>query len=319
MPYQDRWIRGETTHRGQRECDARYALIRSVVAKFRRPITVLDLGANLGYFGCRLADEFGAVAVMIDSRPDLVSVCEANALPTTIALTRKLTVRDLQELAASEHFDVVLALNVLHHMKDTAGALAAVLELGDRIILETPTRDEPGVAHPERCNALLDALEGVDSTRLGEAPSHVAPGVQRPLLEIRRQKRRLTTSYAYGERVGQPKIRTHRIEATYSRKSWCLKGQPDREWHPGMNLWNWCQMGGSYPSRAVVLAEVERAVHEAPHGDVRPWNFILQGSQVVAIDHDHRFTHGDAQALEETLAWIRDPTAAYRPDPACSV
>jgi 2-polyprenyl-3-methyl-5-hydroxy-6-metoxy-1,4-benzoquinol methylase len=156
MPYQDRWIRGATLAHGDRECEARYALVRRVVTKFQRRITVLDLGANLGYFGCRLADEFGAVSVMVDTRPDLVAVCEANALPTTIALTKKLSVADLQELAASEHFDVVLALNVLHHFKDPAGALAAVLELGDHVLLETPSRDDAGAAHPARCAALLD-------------------------------------------------------------------------------------------------------------------------------------------------------------------
>jgi hypothetical protein len=143
----------------------------------------------------------------------------------------------------------------------------------------------------------------------------VTPGVVRPLYHLRRQKRRLTASYAYGVRVGQPKIRTHRIEATFGRKEMCFKGQAPREWHPGMNLWNWCQLGGSYPSRPAVVAAVAQAVAETAHGDVRPWNFILQGAQVVAIDHDHRFTHGDEQALAETLAWIQDPAQAYRPEP----
>lgn len=317
MAYQDLWIRGTTTQRGERECDARYAAIRPVIAKYKRPITVLDIGANLGYFGCRLADEFGAVSVMIDARKTLVDVCQANRIPTTIALTRKLSVDDLRALAASEHFDVVLALNVLHHFKDWSGALAAILELGDQILIETPTADDRGACRSDVSGPILDALAVEQPTLLAETPSHVTAGVLRPLLHLRRQKRRLAASYAFGERVGQPKIRTHRLEVTYAKKTIVYKDQPPRDWHPGMNVWNWCQLGGSYPSRAQVQAAVRAASTAAPHGDIRPWNFILQGEAVVAIDGDHRFGHGDAAALEEALAWMAEPTLAYREAP-CS-
>ena len=60
MAYQDRYVRGGTTAAGDRACVARYDLIRSVVADYRRPLTIWDLGANLGYFGCRLAEAIGS-------------------------------------------------------------------------------------------------------------------------------------------------------------------------------------------------------------------------------------------------------------------
>ena len=312
MAYQDRWIRGQVEARGERACEPRYELVRAVVAEYTRPITVLDLGANLGYFGCRLAEEFGAVAVMIEGRANLVEAVAANALPATIAMRHKLTVEDLQQLAASEHFDVVLALNVLHHFQDSLGALAAVLNMGDQVIIETPSRDDKAACGGRSHGPLLEAIARLDPELLGHAGSHVTPGAQRPIVRVRREKTALTSGYAYRRRLsGNPSVRAHIIESTLDRKTVMYGSGEEREWHPGMNLWNFCQLGGIYPSREQVEASVIAACADEEHGDLRPWNFVLQGDRVVAIDTKHRGTHSGDDALAETLAWIRNPESAY--------
>lgn len=313
MPYQDCWVRGATAARGERACESRYALIReAVVEGFDRPITVLDIGANLGYFGCRLADEFGAVAVMIEGRAELVESCRANALPTTIALKRKVSVQDLRELAASEHFDVVLALNVLHHFQDSLGALAAVLDMGTHVIIETPSRDDVKACGQRSHGVLLDAVDALNPDILGYTSSHVTKGAVRPLYRLQREKQALTSGYAYRSRLGgNPAVRPHIIDATLSQKTIMYASGEERDWYPGMNLWNFCQLGGIYPDREAIVSQVIKACEHIEHGDIRPWNFILQGAQVVPIDTAHRTRHSDEASLEETLAWIRDPEIAY--------
>lgn len=316
MAYQDRWIAGTTTDRGDRLCADRYDLIRPVLDLYQRPFTVWDLGANLGYFGCRIAAEFDAVTVMVDSRPALVETCRANGLPTTIAMTARLTADDLIELAQSEHADVVLALNVLHHLPDWRRALPAVLALGETVLIETPGREDTGSVHYAESQALLDALERAQPDAIGRSPSHVTAGVQRPLFLFRRPKTAVTASYAYRARVrprGPHPVRPHTITSTLTEKSVRFGEGPDRPWYPGMNLWNWLQLGGSYPDRATVQQAVRTVAADLsqPHGDFKPWNLILQGHAVQAIDGGHRRSVDDAAGLAQTQAWIEAPERAY--------
>lgn len=316
MPYQDAWVRGVVRSPGDRACAARYALVRSIVEPYTRPVTVWDLGANLGYFGCRLAAEFGATTIMVDARPALVPACQANALPSTIALTHRLSVADLQELATSEHADIVLALNVLHHFADWRGALEAVLGLGEVVLIETPGRGDTQAAHYAAAMELLDALEARPAELLGLSESHVTPGVQRPLFVFRQSKPRLTRGYAYGDRVrakGAITPRAHAILSTLHEKRITYTAGESRAWVAGMNLWNWLQLGGSYPDRLTIAEATRRtaATLPMPHGDFHPWNLILQGRTVTAIDGGHRASCADAIGLEKTLAWIVAPETAY--------
>jgi hypothetical protein len=306
VAYQDYWIRGAVTARGDRECQARYAIIRDVVAEYQRPVTVLDLGANLGYFGCRLAHEFGAVSVMVDRRRELIESCASNDLPTTIALQRTLTVADLRELAACEHIDVVLALNVLHHLPDWRGALDALLQIGEQIIIETPSRDDRGSCRFEAARALLDAIERERPETIGSTESHVTAGVRRPLFRLVRGKRHLTKGYVYGERHGAPAVRAHTIRSTRDDKTVQYADGESRDWHPGINLQTWSVFGGVWPRPDVVRAAVTQASNG--HGDIRPWNFILQGATVVPIDTDHRRRRGGPEALAETLRSLPEAT-----------
>jgi hypothetical protein len=291
-------------------------LIRSVVDEYRRTITLWDLGANLGYFGCRLAEECGAVSIMVEQRPALAEVCRENAIPTTVAMTHSLSAEDLKELAASEHADVVLALNVLHHMYDWAPALEAILALGQDVIIETPGRDDTGSAHYSRSQAILDAIEALGGSVVGWADSHVTAGVKRPVYRFSQTKASVWASYAYRGRVrvrGPHPVRENQIASTLDTKTVRFSDGEERPWHPGVNLWNWLQMGGSYPDRATVRRLVQKAADglQSSHGDFKPWNLILQGQSLQVIDHGHRMSVNDAKGLGQTLAWIDRPELAY--------
>jgi hypothetical protein len=310
VAYQDRWVRGAVVAGGDRSCEDRYALIAKVVRAYKRQITVLDLGANLGYFGCRLADELGAVSVMVDSRTDLAHAVAENALPTTIVLQRKLSVHDLAQLAACEHFDVVLALNILHHFREWPTALQHVLRLGTDIIIETPARDDRSACRFDACVPLIDAIRAESPILIGTSPSHVTAGVDRPLYWLTREKTALARGYLDGDRVGAPPVRPHQIvSGAYTKRIQFADGE-GRNWVPGINLWTWRRLGGVRPSLPEVLAGV---IEAAPgHGDLRPWNFVLSGDRVVAIDADHRSKRGGEDHLRETLAAIENPDLLMR-------
>lgn len=316
MTYQPLWIRGTQALEGDRECADRYAVIREVVQPYTRQIAVWDLGASLGYFGLRLADEFGCVSVMVDSRPALLEACRANGIPSTVAMVHRLSVEDLRELSASSAPDVVLCLNVLHHFEDWRGALEAVLAFGGEILIETPGRGDTGSANYEASQSLLDALMDERPEMLFMFPSHVTAGISRPLLRFVRPKASLAAPYAYQGRVrrrGKYPVRPHVIASSVDTKTITYENGEARDWFPGVNLWNWAQLGGAYPTRTWVAEYIKRAFKALtkPHGDFRPWNLVLQGDRVVPIDSGHRESVDDDRGLEETLRWVAHPTTAW--------
>ena len=312
MSYQAKWVRGGVRARGDRECEDRYELVRRGVAGFSRPFTVLDIGASLGYMGIRLAEEYSCVSVMVERRPELADVCRQNALSTTIAIQRRLSVRDLQEIAKSEHFDVVLALNVVHHFKsEWREAFEAILDIGERVIIETPSVEDTGACGQGAVSGILAAIEKEKPDLLGQSPCHTTRGALRPMFRIDLPpKDRLGAGYCFGDRLRAPKIRKNFIRSTPETKTITIGGD-SRPWIHGMNLWNFVQLGGTYPDADAIEARVVRAARAWPdHGDVRPWNFVL-GDGVHLIDGDHRKKHVGAIALAETCEWLRDPAGAY--------
>ena len=323
IPYQSVRINGAVVQTGERSCDDRFDLIRPVLAQYKRPFTVLDLGANTGYFGQRIAEEYDAVSVCIDSDPVLIETLAKNGHHAVLGIQRHLSVRDLTDIAACEHFNVVLALNVLHHFDDWEGALGAVLSLGEHVIIETPPVDDVHACGRVRHAALYDAVRRAGSVILGVSPSHTTPGVDRELVLISRPKTRLTEPFLWSDLMEAKRMRPNTIISTATTQSWTMLDKDEhRPWFPGINLWTWAQLGGGYPSKDVVRGAVVAAYQQAvlsfgpeehfvrvPHGDVRPWNFILHGTTATLIDwNDPRnLKADDGECIHETLGALDDP------------
>ena len=81
MSYQDVWIRGKLVKKGRRSCEGRFEAIRDYMQRTRKkhPLTVLDLGANAGYFSFRLAEELDAKVTMMESSPEILQYHKQNA------------------------------------------------------------------------------------------------------------------------------------------------------------------------------------------------------------------------------------------------
>jgi hypothetical protein len=144
FPYQDIIINNEVIFRGVGpDCNSRYEAISKIIAKYNRPIKILDLGASNGYFSLRIAHDFDALCVMIDVSDRLCNICQLNyKIPNLVYLKKELSLYDLTVLCQHEHFDVVLALNVVHHMEPWKEILDIIFQLGDTIIIETPPAND---------------------------------------------------------------------------------------------------------------------------------------------------------------------------------
>lgn len=164
--YQDVWVKGKLVAKGRRECEQRYLAIRNELRRMRidrrrrkKPISVLDIGAANGYFSFRLAEDFGARVTMIESAPAIVKWLRKNDNPNVTLVHKTVSVEDLLGMAKHEHYDVVLALSVLHHFADYAKAIRAVFQLGDVVFVEPPSLAEAkGGYHGHRATGIISLL-----------------------------------------------------------------------------------------------------------------------------------------------------------------
>lgn len=146
--YQDIWIQGKTQFQGVNLCENRYDLIKPILRGLEQ-FSVLDVGAAQGYFSFRIASDFpGAQCSMIEHANKnydhharlLYQLCLLNNLPNVAYLHKEISVPLLETLNDKLHFDVVLALLVVHQIDEDMEirkvAIQNLLKLGNHVILE---------------------------------------------------------------------------------------------------------------------------------------------------------------------------------------
>lgn len=188
MTYQDKWSNGRLIEKGTRECAERYAIVRAFCAeKFDRAFTVCDVGANMCYFGIRLAEDFPlcrVVAYEFHSPAMRYAHLRQSVAARRISLVaKKLHLEDVSSMALSERFDLVLALSVLHHLPGDSGQwVSALRALGKHVIAEFALGDSRRTA--ARHNYGIPANARV----LGYGESHLDPRIPRPIVALEGSK-----------------------------------------------------------------------------------------------------------------------------------
>lgn len=183
--YQDIWINQKTMFQGVNLCENRYELIKPILQDLKE-FSVLDVGAAQGYFSFRIASDFpGAHCSMIEHANKsydhharlLYQLCLLNNLPNVNYFHKEISVPVLETLSDKVHFDVVLALLVVHQIDDDMEirktAIRNLLQLGNHVILEVSN----DVA-PELRDYVRDQLSTNDEFErffLGEVPRYYNP------------------------------------------------------------------------------------------------------------------------------------------------
>lgn len=122
-----------------------YEVIKPFLDKYKRPITVLDLGAKHGYFSFRIAHNYDCTCVMIEDNEgsyrradEFLGLCHLkSSLQNIVLLNKKMTLQEIEKLADCEHFDVVLAFDYIDQENGNwIQIIDAILRLGNNIFIQ---------------------------------------------------------------------------------------------------------------------------------------------------------------------------------------
>lgn len=170
--YQPTWKDGREVAKGKRDGNGRYEAIAQYIRDregLPNDMRVLDFGAQSGYFSQRIAEDFGGHVVAIESnRKALAHLAGHKNIRTRIA---HYTPDQLRNLG---HFDVVLALSVLHHQPNWREYLDALTEIGTVVFVEVSHPDEqlPRAVAQGEAARITEAISDLTQTVLTETPGY---------------------------------------------------------------------------------------------------------------------------------------------------
>lgn len=150
LVYQDIVIKGKTQFQGVNLCENRYNILKPLFENLgKKDFSVLDVGAGQGYFSFKIANDFPkARCYMVEHANKsydhharmLYQLCLLNDLSNVTFFHKEISVPVLENLSHQAHFDVVLALLVVHQIEDSMEVRKAAIEnlfkLGNHVVLE---------------------------------------------------------------------------------------------------------------------------------------------------------------------------------------
>jgi len=284
--YQDIWIKGSVTP-GVRECAARYPVIKKVLEQYKRPFTVLDIGANLGYFSFRIAEDFPeATCVLIESKygKHLTQLGKDNESTNVIILNNTLTADKLINLSQCEHFDVILCLNIIHHLDDPTKSIAAIEKLGETVIIETPSPNDKGACGQTKLTEIYSHVEK-NYSMIGSFSRHTSNS--KSLMGVKKFNNPILEKAYWDASIKRKNyLENLVIESDFKTKTYNNKKNTKiekRDWIPGINLRTYQYLNGTYPSKDFICRQIEN-LDFSNHNDIAPWNIIVTGNDLSLID-----------------------------------
>jgi len=325
--YQDQYVNGRLVTKGIRDCTSRYEALKKVFDHYKRPFTILDVGANFGYYSIRAASEYDCVSVMVESNKNetdkLIQLCKENdCREKLIVLNNKLDLYKLKELTKCEHFDVVLALNVIHHFdEDIIEVCKTFMELGDNLILETPPVEDSGSCGQSNLKPIIDYFSNIESEELGEFSRHTS-NTKSKMRWFKTPK--TSTQWPYFEyelmftkpNVDVEKLKNRPInviQSNFNNKLYVSERRNETtEWIPGINLKTFVKLNGIYPEATSIINNLKTKnitteyKWDNTNNDLTCHNIILNGHLLHLIDFNDELIHKNVLNDNEQLEFMID-------------
>lgn len=298
--YQDIYVKGQVIEKAsyaERFLEQRFAIVNSVLSRYVRPITLLDIGSAQGYFSFRAAEMYpDSVFVMLEgSNPaypliskQVSSICELNKdLDNVIWFDTPIIPKQIQALSSCEHFDVVLLLNILHWFpNDWKMLIDAALKMSHVTIVELPPWEENLPADVKKLRFNIHCyLSSFTQEVLEGVPRHNDMSCHTRFYIIENKNHFQIEKNTLLHPLNQS--RKHVLSFDFKNKKMCKEDSVppydchESEWIPGINLITYLMFHGAFPSRVNIVQELPIDIE---HKDWMPNNMIVQGRHVVLID-----------------------------------
>ena len=297
--YNDVRIKGQTISSGYRESEERYKEIFKFCKKFNRPISVLDLGAAEGYFTFRLSEDFSGVfiAVESDSQRNLLDNCKKNNNRNILLLEKQMNLKSLKNLKEVQHFDIVLALNIVHHFDEPfQDVIDTLVSMSSFCFFEHPNSlENSATKNSHRLKNEKLNLEKFEPQLLNKNESGLGDPtnkkLQRSMWLLKNTKSKTIDrpwrgTQKYNDEFGpdtQIDIKSNfdEIVIDYSLRD------ESRPWIQGIDLRTFLENNGVYPTNDDVLNLIDDMKVEDAR-DLGPHNLILNGHELFAIDQNDK-------------------------------
>ena len=307
--YNDIRINGKTLSLGYRNSEKRYSEIFKFCKKFNRPISVLDLGAAEGYFTFRLAEDFDGVFVAVESNPErkLLELCKKNNDHKVLLLNKQMNLKNLKNIKEVQHFDIVLALNIIHHFDEPfQDVLETLVSMSSFCFLEHPNSlENESTKNSQRLDTEKLDLEKFKPILLNKNPSGLGNPLNKKLernlwLLQNTQSKTIDRGWRgtskYTEEFGpgnQISIKSNfdEINVDYGLRD------EKRNWIQGIDLRTFLEYDGVYPTNEKIINLIDNLKIEYAK-DLGPHNLILNGERLFLIDQNDKL---DAVNTKEKL------------------
>ena len=307
--YNDIRINGKTLSLGYRNSEKRYSEIFKFCKKFNRPISVLDLGAAEGYFTFRLAEDFDGVFVAVESNPErkLLELCKKNNDHKVLLLNKQMNLKNLKNIKEVQHFDIVLALNIVHHFDEPfQDVLETLVSMSSFCFLEHPNSlENESTKNSQRLDTEKLDLEKFKPILLNKNPSGLGNSLNKKLernlwLLQNTQSKTIDRGWRgaskYTEEFGpgnQISIKSNfdEINVDYGLRD------EKRNWIQGIDLRTFLEYGGVYPTNKKIINLIDNLKIKNAK-DLGPHNLILNGERLFLIDQNDKL---DAVNTKEKL------------------
>ena len=307
--YNDIRINGKTISLGYRNSEKRYSEIFKFCKKFNRPISVLDLGAAEGYFTFRLAEDFDGVFVAVESNSErkLLELCKKNNDPKILLLNKQMNLKNLKNIKEVQHFDIVLALNIIHHFDEPfQDILETLVSMSSFCFLEHPNSlENESTKNSQRLDTEKLNLEKFKPILLNKNPSGLGDSLNKKLernlwlLQNTQSKTidrgwrgasKYTEEFGPGNQISV-KSNFDEINVDYGLRD------EKRNWIQGIDLRTFLEYDGVYPTNEKIINLIDNLKIKNAK-DLGPHNLILNGKRLFLIDQNDKL---DAVNTKEKL------------------
>lgn len=311
--YQDIIINNKLFIKGKRNCEDRYNCMKKFI-NCKRPFTILDIGANFGYYSLKIANDFPNSYVVMIQQPGVESKllneilkANTNLNNRTCLLELKCNADYMEKLAECEHFDYIICNNILHHMNDYKRVYESLKKMCKYLIIETPPVNDNKSCGQNHLNEIYNLVNKDCDIKSNEKfQRHTNKSTYSHIYFLQFDNLVYKSKAYYNSTLVRQDNYIHEFsdnKRTFSKKN---EENSKTNYIYGINLRTYIDLNGIYPSRKQIIDKLNDIKTDYKWNntlkDIRVHNFILNDKlhliDIINKKDGSEFVKSDKQQLD---------------------